>query len=90
MKIIKLSLFVILCSLEVNGETPPNYYEIYGEEKRLSYVDYDMLMDNCMKPIHATNTPDTSSVYVAMVKVCNKMLDQVKYPETFVGKIPGQ
>jgi hypothetical protein len=90
MKLVKLTLFAVLCSLEVNGESPPNYYAIHGEEKRLSYVNYDLLMDQCMEPVTKTGVKPGSSGYIAFETSCNKVLDQVKYPETFEGKIPGQ
>lgn len=70
--------------------TPPNYYAIQDQQERLSYVDYQKLMDNCMKPAINANLATDSSAYLAFEKTCNKTLDQIKHPETFEGKIPGQ
>lgn len=70
--------------------TPPNYYAIQDQQERLSYVDYQKLMDSCMKPAIQANLEAHSSAYLALAASCNKTLDQVKYPETFEGKIPGQ
>lgn len=53
-------------------------------------MDYQKLMDSCMKPAIQANLEAHSSAYLALAASCHKTLDQVKYPETFEGKIPGQ
>jgi hypothetical protein len=43
-----------------------------------------------MEPVTKTGVKPGTSSYLAFETICNKVLDQVKYPETFEGKIPGQ
>lgn len=81
-----IMMFFISCSALA---TPPNYYQM-DQSKRLSYVNYEALMTQCMKPITDTGVQKGTSGYNAFEASCNKVLDQVKYPETFEGKIPGQ
>lgn len=78
-----------LASCFVSAEAP-DYYKQADMANRLSYVNYDALMKECMKPLEGTGTPEGSSVWNAYLTVCNKKLDQVKYPEMFEGKIPHQ
>ena len=89
-KIMKTSLFLFLTFLSFNAlSTPPNYYQM-DASKRLHYVNYDALMTQCMKSTVAAGVQPGSSGWNAMQASCNKVLDQVRDPETFEGKIPGQ
>lgn len=68
----------------------PTYHYQMDPSKRLNYVNYEALMTQCMKPMTVAGVQPGTSGYVAFEASCHKVLDQVRDPETFEGKIPGQ
>jgi hypothetical protein len=83
--VVVINSFLFSCFVYAEA---PDYYKQADMSNRLSYVNYDALMNECMRPLVGTGTVEGSSVWNAFLTVCNKKLDQVKYPETFEGKIP--